>query len=40
MSESKKPAAPIKPQAQKPVPKQPQKFIPKTTVMRKAGRGR
>ena len=40
MSETKKPAAPIKPQAQKPAPKQTQKFVPKNTVMRKAGRGR
>lgn len=40
MSNSKKPVAPIKPQTQKPAPKQPQKFIPKMSVMRKAGRGR
>lgn len=40
MSEPKKPATPIKPKTQKPVPKQTQKFIPKPNVMRKAGRGR
>ena len=40
MSETKKPATSIKPQAQKPAPKQTQKFVPKNTVMRKAGRGR
>lgn len=40
MSEPKKPTAPIKPQTQKPAPKQTQKFVPKMSVMRKAGRGR
>ena len=40
MSETKKPATPVKPKVQKPVTKPAQKFIPKTTVMRKAGRGR